>query len=101
MLCGKLGARSGMLRLRVAQVGCVPARRRGVCFLNGSQYKRAIYRQLKLGHRRAGEELPTGARHQAGPSCRAADARAVGGDAGIRVHLAVNLGDKDKGQPRL
>src|SRR5690348_7431434 len=52
----------------------------------------------QLRHGAGGEEFATGFGQQAGPGGGAADPRAVGGDAGVGVHLPVQFGDKDERQ---
>src|ERR671931_515707 len=55
-------------------------------------------RQLKLGDRTPRKEPPARPSHQPRPACGTADACAVGGDTGVRVHLTVDLRDQHEGE---
>ena len=58
-------------------------------------------RDDEVGHRGRGEQAPARLGDQARPLGRPSDARAVGGDPGVRVHLAVQLRDQHEGEARL
>ena len=55
-------------------------------------------RHLKIRHRPAGKEVAAGFCEPAGPTRRASHSCAVGSDARVRVHLAVEFRDQHEGQ---
>ena len=65
------------------------------------QGPRSRHRDFQVGHGTSGEQPPAGDGHPACPLRRSIDARAVGGDAGVRVHLPVDFRDEDEREPRL
>ena len=65
------------------------------------QGRRLDERHLEFRHRRRDEEPAARACHQSRPPRRPRDARAVGGDAGVRVHLPVELRDQHERHARL
>ena len=58
-------------------------------------------RHRQVWHLSPGEEPAAGNGHQPRPSHRAIHARAVGGDAGVRIHLPVDFRDEQECEPRL
>ena len=61
--------------------------------------RRRPHRHGKLGHRFRDKELARMPGKPARSGVRSLAARAVGADAGARIHLAVKLGEKDEGDP--
>src|SRR5690242_4011582 len=64
----------------------------------GFPHKADLHRNLQVWHGASREEMPARLCQQAHPFSRARDSRAVGGDAGIGVHLAINFRDQKKCQ---
>src|ERR1700693_2018713 len=56
--------------------------------------------QREFGHGRGCKQALTRFGQPASPAGRPRDARTVGGDSGVSVHLPVNLRDQDKSQTR-
>src|SRR5579883_2936131 len=54
-------------------------------------------RYPQLRHGRGGKDMPAGSSNPAGPERGAAGPRAIGRDAGVGVHLTVELGDEHEG----